>query len=234
MAALPWKNLVHQAVERALARRLRLRRGIVAVRAALLFVAHVALFLQRLQHPEHGGVGQRVGQPLAHLAFPSVEDEAAPVLARDGTRIRPTRAPGRFISDQNRETTMLEMTTEPRRAAMLDEEDEDVAVIPLPPVVDTPAVVLLAMLVGGVRPVVLDASAVREVHDAAAPLLDSLLRSLVEAGATARVTGAGAALRRRWRGHARADWLAAGPWRGDDALFVCPDRDEPGFAPSLR
>jgi hypothetical protein len=107
---------------------------------------------------------------------------------------------------------------------------QEAAVIPLPPVVDTPAVVLLGMLVGGARPVVLDASAVREVQPTAAPLLDSLLRSV----RTARMAGASAALRRRYAGQPLAAWFAAPEPADDELLFVCPDRDETGFTPSPR
>ena len=127
---------------------------------------------------------------------------------------------------------MLEMLMEPRGAAAA--EREEAVEIPLPPVVDTPTVVLLAMLVGGPRPVLLDASPVREIEAPAAPLLESLLRSLADAGTPPRVTGASAALRRRWRGHPLAAWLAAAPRPADEALFTCPDRDEIGFAPSFR
>lgn len=111
---------------------------------------------------------------------------------------------------------------------------QEPAVIPLPPVVDTPAVVLLGMLVGGARPVVLDASAVREVQPTAAPLLDSLLRSVRAAGAPARMAGASAALRRRHAGQPLAAWFAAQEPTDDELLFVCPDRDETGFTPSPR
>ncbi len=128
---------------------------------------------------------------------------------------------------------MLELLTLARGAAAAREEDTPE--IPLPPVVDTPTVVLLAMLVAGPRPVALDASAVREVEEGAAALLESLLCSLDEAGTPARVEGASASLRRRWRGHPLGDrMIPAAAWSGDEAMFICPDRDELGFAPSFR
>ena len=105
--------------------------------------------------------------------------------------------------------------------------------LPLPPVVDTPAVVLAGLLAGSGRPVVLDAARVREVRPTAAPLLEALLRSARDAGLPARIVHASAALRRRLHGHPLAAWLAPEPL-DDESLFVCPDRDELGFAPSLR
>lgn len=104
--------------------------------------------------------------------------------------------------------------------------------LPLPAVVDTPAVVLLGLLAGGRRPLLLDASAVREVQGTAAPMLESLLRITRAAGLPARLVGAPAALRRAFEGHPLAAYFAdAAP---DEQLFVCPDRDEVGFQPSLR
>jgi len=105
--------------------------------------------------------------------------------------------------------------------------------LPLPPVVDTPAVVMLGLLAGGRRPLLLDASAVREVQGTAAPMLESLLRVTRAAGFPARLIGASAPLRRALEGHPLAAYFAdAGA--PDDQLFLCPDRDEPGFRPSLR
>jgi len=105
--------------------------------------------------------------------------------------------------------------------------------LPLPPVVDTPAVVMLGLLAGGRRPLLLDATAVREVQGTAAPMLESLLRVTRAAGFPARMIGASASLRRAFDGHPLAAYFteAAAP---DDQLFICPDRDEPGFQPSLR
>ncbi|HYJ80162.1 MAG TPA: hypothetical protein VEW03_11195, partial [Longimicrobiaceae bacterium] len=62
------------------------------------------------------------------------------------------------------------------------ERGEERTLLPLPPVVDTQAVVLLGLLGGGRRPLLLDAEAVREVQPAAEPLLEALLRCSREAG----------------------------------------------------
>ena len=110
---------------------------------------------------------------------------------------------------------------------------EELPAVPLPETVDTLAVVFASLLGGGTRPLVLDASAVREVHPAAAPLLVSLLRSKREAGVPAQIEGASEALRRGLAGHALAAYLA-GPADGDEVLFVCPDRDRLGFSQSRR
>jgi hypothetical protein len=103
------------------------------------------------------------------------------------------------------------------------------AVLPLPEVVDSPAVVFAGLLGGGPNPLVLDASAVREVEPAAARLLVSLLRSKRDAS----IRGASAALRRRFAGHELAPYFAD-PAPAGDALFTCPDRDDLGFTPSQR
>ncbi|WP_325308085.1 hypothetical protein [Longimicrobium sp.] len=126
------------------------------------------------------------------------------------------------------ETTMLEMLESLNGGA------DEVPPLPLPEVVDTPAVVLAGMLAGGRRPLVLDASAVREVQPGAAPLLVSLLRAKRGAGAEARIANASAALRRRWARHALAAYFAADEAPGGESLFTCPDRDELGFSPSCR
>lgn len=110
---------------------------------------------------------------------------------------------------------------------------EDAMVLPLPPVVDTPAVVLLGLLGGGCRPLVLDAAELREVQPTAAPLLEALLRATREAGFPARIVGATPALRRALAGSHLAAWLADAP-EADEHIFVCPDRDALGFQPSLR
>lgn len=110
----------------------------------------------------------------------------------------------------------------------------EVPLLPLPEVVDTPAVVLVGLLGGGTRPLVLDASAVREIEPAAAPLLAGLLRAKREAGIDARIAHASAALRARWARHALARYFADGEARSGEALFTCPDRDELGFSPSHR
>ncbi|HEX2202522.1 MAG TPA: STAS domain-containing protein [Longimicrobium sp.] len=110
-------------------------------------------------------------------------------------------------------------------------EAEDV--LPLPELLDTPAVVLAGLLAGHGRPVVLDASAVREVQATALPLLETLLRETRDAGLPARIVGAPPALRRRLEGHPLAAYLGAGA-PDEDALFVCPDRDDLGFQPSYR
>jgi hypothetical protein len=73
--------------------------------------------------------------------------------------------------------------------------------LPLPAVVDAPAVVFVGLLAGGTRPLVLDASAVREVEPAAARMLLSLLEAKRDASVEARIQGASAALRRRFHAH---------------------------------
>jgi len=105
--------------------------------------------------------------------------------------------------------------------------------LPLPEVVDSRAVVLVGLLSGGPRPLVLDASEVREIDPAAGPMLLSLLRAKRDAGMVARIRGASDALRRRYAGHPLAPYLAEAVPVGD-ALFVCPDRDDLGFTPSPR
>lgn len=114
------------------------------------------------------------------------------------------------------------------------DEMGEIPPLPLPEVVDTPTVVLAGLLAGGTRPLVLDASRVREVHPPAAPLLAALLRSKREAGVEARISGATALLRRRWARHALAAYFDDREMHGSEAIFVCPDRDELGFSPSLR
>ena len=113
------------------------------------------------------------------------------------------------------------------------DEIDDVPVVPLPEVVDTAAVVLTGMLAGGTRPLVLDASAVRQVQPKAAPLLASLLQAKRNAGVEARIAHASPALRERWHRHALAAYFDDDA-RGRDSIFICPDRDELGFTPSLR
>jgi hypothetical protein len=105
--------------------------------------------------------------------------------------------------------------------------------LPLPEVVDTPAVVFVGLLGGGTRPLVLDASGVREVEPTAARLLLSLLEAKRDAGVEARIQGASAALRRRFHAHDLASYFADAAPAGE-ALFVCPDRDDLGFIPSSR
>jgi ABC-type transporter Mla MlaB component len=109
----------------------------------------------------------------------------------------------------------------------------EAAALPLPEVVDTPAVVLAGLLAGGARPLVLDASAVREVQAAAVPLLASFLRAKHDARAEARIVGASRALRARLADTELAPWLDEAS-AGVEAFLVCPDRDELGFSPSLR
>jgi len=64
-------------------------------------------------------------------------------------------------------------------------------------------------------------------------MLESLLRVTRAAGLPARLIGASPAVRRAFDGHPLAAYFAeaAAP---DDHLFICPDRDEPGFQPSFR
>ncbi|HYH81189.1 MAG TPA: STAS domain-containing protein [Longimicrobium sp.] len=118
------------------------------------------------------------------------------------------------------------------------EADDEMPALPLPEVVDTPAVVLAGMLSGGTRPLVLDAANVREIHSAAAGMLLVLLRAKRSAGAGAAIVAASPALRRGWAGHPLAAFFAAdapgAATYGAEALFVCPDREGLGFAPSGR
>jgi len=118
----------------------------------------------------------------------------------------------------------------------MDDELAGVPALPLPEVVDSPAVVLAAMLAGGTRPLVLDAARVREIQPAAASMLLALLRAKRDAEVDARITGATPALRRRWAGRPLAAFFAEGaePALGAEALFICPDREEIGFSPSAR
>ena len=111
--------------------------------------------------------------------------------------------------------------------------EAETEVLPLPALLDTPAVVLAGFLAGHGRPVLLDGAAVREVQATALPLLETLLREARDAGLPARIVGASSALRRRLEGHPLAAYLGGGA-ADEEALFVCPDRDEVGFQPSLR
>ena len=122
------------------------------------------------------------------------------------------------------------------RNLMLDpaaRDADELPLLPLPEIVDTPAVVFVGLLGGGTRPLVLDASAVREVEPAAARMLLSLLEAKRDAGVEARIHGASAALRRRFHAHDLAPFFAD-PAPAGEALFVCPDRDVLGFSPSPR
>lgn len=112
------------------------------------------------------------------------------------------------------------------------ERGEDAGLLPLPPVVDTQAVVLLGLLGGGRRPLLLDASSVREVQPAAEPLLEALLRCSREAGYPARLVGADAAVRALLQDHPLAAYLAESA-EDEEAVFI-RDCDELGFRPSLR
>jgi hypothetical protein len=118
----------------------------------------------------------------------------------------------------------------------LEDESVEVPALPLPEVVDTPAVVLAGMLSGGTRPLVLDAASVREIHPTAAPMLLALLRAKREAGVESRIVAAAPALHRRWAAHPLAAFFAAPrpSTYGAEALFICPDREEIGFSPSAR
>jgi hypothetical protein len=115
--------------------------------------------------------------------------------------------------------------------AIVVDIDAAVAELALPPVVDTPAVVLLGLLAGAGRPVVLDAARVREIEPAAAPLLASLLRATRAVGYPASIVGAAPALRAA--NASLAPFFDPSP-RGDDLLFLAPDLDETGFLPSAR
>jgi hypothetical protein len=109
--------------------------------------------------------------------------------------------------------------------------DAAVAEMALPEVVDSAAVVLLGLLAGGGRPVVLDASRVRTLEPSAAPLLLSLLRSTRAVGYEARITGASPRLRSE---HPALALFFAADVAEDEFLFLAPDLDGAGFAPSSR
>lgn len=115
-------------------------------------------------------------------------------------------------------------------------DDAAVPPLPLPDVVDTPAVVLTGLLAGGTRPLVIDAVRVRDIHPAAAQMLLSLLRAKRDAGAEARIIAATPGLRRRLAAHPLAAFFSDAPAAGGsaEALFTCPDREELGFLPSAR
>ena len=86
-----------------------------------------------------------------------------------------------------------------------------------------------------VRPLVIDAARVREIHPAAAEMLLSLLRAKREAGTAARIIAATPALRRRWAAHPLARFFAVGEAaHAGESLLICPDREEVGFSPSAR
>jgi len=101
----------------------------------------------------------------------------------------------------------------------------------LPEVVDAAAVVLLGLLAGNGRPVVLDARRVREIEPNAAPLLLALLRATRAVGYEARITAGSPRLRRA--NPELAPFFDTSP-AGEDLLFLAPDLDEAGFAPSAR
>jgi hypothetical protein len=113
-------------------------------------------------------------------------------------------------------------------------EDAEIPALPLPEVVDTPAIVLAAMLAGGTRPLVLDGARVREIQPSAADMLVALLRAKRDADVDARITGASAALCRRMGAHPIAAFFAASATYGAESLFICPDREDLGFSPSMR
>lgn len=139
---------------------------------------------------------------------------------------------------------MPHLMTDVEETAMLElidptlEDGDEVPALPLPPVVDTQAVVLAGLLAGGTRPLVLDAANVREIRPAAAGMLLALLRAKRSAGVDARIVAASPVLRRRWAGHPLAPFFVAdaggAATYGAEALFVCPDREGLGFAPSER
>jgi|GEM_PF-2052302 len=138
---------------------------------------------------------------------------------------------------------MPHLMTELDETAMLELVDPTIddggeMALPLPEMVDTQAAVLAGLLAGGTRPLVLDAANVRDVRPAAAAMLLALLRAKRGAGVDARIVAASPALRRRWAGHPLAAFFGAEADRvatfGAEALFVCPDREGLGFAPSER
>jgi anti-anti-sigma regulatory factor len=111
-------------------------------------------------------------------------------------------------------------------------EHPDTPELPLPPRVDTQAVVLAGMLCGGRRPLLLDASAVTEIEPRALPLLLALLRMKREAGQAAWVRGPSAALRRVFAGTPLETYFSLP--ESADSFLLCPDRDGDGFLPSER
>jgi anti-anti-sigma regulatory factor len=110
---------------------------------------------------------------------------------------------------------------------------DETDVLPLPPLLDTRAVVLAGMLAGGMRPLLLDATAVTEVEERAVPLLLALLRVKQAAGLGALLLNVSPRLREALRGSELEPWLEA---RQDppEVFLTCPDRDGPGYLHSER
>jgi hypothetical protein len=108
----------------------------------------------------------------------------------------------------------------------------DARVLPLPPVLDTPAVALLHMLSGRLRPVVLDAAELREVRPEALRLLERLFATFGADGSEARIVNLGRAARAQMRGSPLLAHATGRAWSDDDVLFTSPDLDDTGFVPS--
>jgi hypothetical protein len=108
-------------------------------------------------------------------------------------------------------------------------------VIPLPPVLDTPAVVLVGMLMGYGCDVVLDASSVHTVEMEAADGLARLLDRRVRTGGRVVLRGASPAVRVRLAQHALRAFMAAPDLvERDEAALTCTFLDATGFLPSPR
>ena len=78
----PAEDGAEQPPERARPGLLARDERVVAVRPPLLLVPDVALLLQRAEDGEHGGVGEVVGEPLAHLGH-----RGRPVLPEHGHHV---------------------------------------------------------------------------------------------------------------------------------------------------
>jgi hypothetical protein len=111
---------------------------------------------------------------------------------------------------------------------------EDARVLPLPPVLDTPAVALLHLLAGRMRPVVLDAAELREVRPDALRLLEALFPTFGADGSVARIVNLGRTVRGQLRGSPLLAAATGRAWSDDDGLFTSPDLDDTGFVPSER
>jgi anti-anti-sigma regulatory factor len=108
-------------------------------------------------------------------------------------------------------------------------------VIPIPPVLDTPAVVLVGILLGQGCDVVLDGSSVHTVEPEAADALARLLDRLVRTGGRVVLHGVSPVVRGRLAGHELSAFIAApGVVARDEAVLTCPFLEGTGFRPSPR